>query len=158
MWNILKRFNNTSLCIIVEFGGEKSIHGKRILHFLRWERVEFFTFDIGVRCLRNLDFNPREQKCIVFFTYTLIKCKLSWPSSNLGWIRSGSFHSKSYSCLTFRRFGMSLSAITSFEFNLRSGQYSERSSGKMLFGVENSFYLSCTCCRNGSFVVGQYCL
>ena len=61
--------------------------------------------------------------------------------SNLGWTRSGSFHSKSYSCLTFCRFGMSLSAITSFEFNLRSGQYSETNLGKMLWCCCSKLYV-----------------
>ena len=62
--------------------------------------------------------------------------------SNLGWTRSGSFHSKSYSCLTFGRFGMSLSAITSFEFNLRGGQYSESSRAKMFLLLLKPLFIS----------------
>ena len=74
----------------------------------------------------------------MLLTYTLIKCKLSWPFSDLGWIRKGAFHWKSSSTLNLPQIWRVIVRDNKLWIQFACWAISQK--GKMLYLCEKAYH------------------
>ena len=76
----------------------------------------------------------------MLLTYTLIKCKLSWPFSDLGWIRKGAFHSKPSSTLNSPQIWRVIVRDNKLWIQFACWAISQK--GKMLYLCEKAYHIT----------------